>query len=414
MIPSCTIDYPQCPAPRARARRSRRSIDGVRSRFRPAPAGLARDADRASGSGCPHVDHAPAWVSRRLPSPPAFFFSPSRASSRSARRRRRGACTRAFSRARPALPCWRRARCFSRTHASSTACSSSPPSRRVFMRRWGQRWTAVGMFAFMASFGGAYFRPSPTDLPASSWRSSSPAPARAHLVREVLVPDRPLGDLRRALAGVDHRVGRVAALVGEAARLGWTARRERRVRAAHRGVRDALGVVETLLPDEPQRGTPCPAPRRWRSNSSISISRWRACWGQALEPAGNSDDARQHLSVSLRRLRPSPPAPQGGRRPHRSDLTSALARIARGLAPRDGPRRSGRTSRPPCDPSDARLRAGDGGRHVALRRSLVLGGADGVSRLHQRPVARGDTALRGLNRAGGPRSGSRPAWCWRR
>lgn len=269
----------------------------------------------------------------------------------------------------------------------------------VFIRRWGQRWTAVGMFAFMASFGGAYFRPSPTDLP-GILLAILVTGAAAHVVREILLPDRPLGDLRRALAGADHRVGRVAALVGEAARVGWTARRERRVRAAHRGVRDALDVVETLLPDEPQRG---PAPP---GAAPLAIELFdlnlalESVLAEALEPAGDSDEARQHLSISLRRL--------AGLRRRLRKASAALTEADFTSAPASPAASTPATAASIWTDEPTRLAI-----QVTLACALAMAGGMWLSvdrwfwavltafLVFTNVQSRGDTALRGLNRAGG-------------
>ncbi len=171
----------------------------------------------------------------------------------------------------------------------------------VYIRRWGQRWTAVGMFAFMASFAGAYFRPHLSEMPGIALAIVVTGTA-AHLVRDVVVPDRPVGDLKRALSGVDHRVGRVAALIGEGGREGWTDRRRHRVRLAHQGVRDAMGVVEGMLPDEPKRGSATPGATPLAIELFDLNLALESVLGEALAQEGPNETARRHLADSLRRL----------------------------------------------------------------------------------------------------------------
>ncbi len=257
----------------------------------------------------------------------------------------------------------------------------------VYMRRWGQRWTAVGMFAFMASFAGAYFRPTLGDIPGIALAIATTGTA-AHLVREVLVRDRPLGDLRRALAGVDHRVGRVAALIGEGGRNGWSAARRRAVRAA-----------PTERARCARRGRIAPArraaARRRRPGRNAACDRTLRSQPRLGDRAGGSlrTGGGERGGPAASRREPAaacPVAPPAAPRGRRSDGGRSRRRPGAHAHRSHRPRDAGLEGRfaAPRPPGDARLRHRDGGRHVAFRRPLVLGRADGVSRLHQRPVAR--------------------------
>ena len=91
----------------------------------------------------------------------------------------------------------------------------------VLARRWGARWNAVGMFAFMSCFIAAYFRPAPADLGAIAFALALSG-LIADVVRDRLVPDRPAADLRRTLEAVDQRIAAVVSILRRAHRSGWT------------------------------------------------------------------------------------------------------------------------------------------------------------------------------------------------
>lgn len=117
----------------------------------------------------------------------------------------------------------------------------------VLARRWGQRWNAVGMFAFNAYFMAAYFAPTPADLPAIAL-ALLVCVAIAHWVRDRILPDRPADDLRRTLRVVDGRIGRVASKLRSGLRSGWPEGTRDAVVSAEGRVRDGLLIAEGLLP----------------------------------------------------------------------------------------------------------------------------------------------------------------------
>jgi len=75
----------------------------------------------------------------------------------------------------------------------------------VYIRRFGQRWFAIGMMSFMAYFMGDYLAPKPADI---GWIALAVAIALAvtHLICAFLLPNDPERDFRRALTTVDKRI----------------------------------------------------------------------------------------------------------------------------------------------------------------------------------------------------------------
>jgi uncharacterized membrane protein YccC len=73
------------------------------------------------------------------------------------------------------------------------------------VRKYGQRWFAVGMIGFMAYFMGDYLRPLPADI---GWLALAAAVAFAvtHVVTNFILPDDPERDFRRALGTIDQRI----------------------------------------------------------------------------------------------------------------------------------------------------------------------------------------------------------------
>lgn len=75
----------------------------------------------------------------------------------------------------------------------------------VYIRRFGPRWFAVGMVAFLAYFIGDYLKPPPSQI---GWivLGAATALAASQLVSTVLLPDDPERDFRRAVTTIDHRI----------------------------------------------------------------------------------------------------------------------------------------------------------------------------------------------------------------
>ena len=75
----------------------------------------------------------------------------------------------------------------------------------VYARSLGPRPTAVGMISFMAFFMGDYFKPAVADLP---WIAGGAALAFVvtQVVKNLVLPDDPARDFRRALVSLDQRL----------------------------------------------------------------------------------------------------------------------------------------------------------------------------------------------------------------
>ncbi len=114
----------------------------------------------------------------------------------------------------------------------------------VYGRAFGQRWFAIGMFAFMSYFTGAYLRPSLDQLPALVLGAGISA-AIAHLVRTVLLPnDR---DLLRAIASLQQRVDEILHEIAAAAgRPILRAADRRRLHALEERLKEAVLMAESL------------------------------------------------------------------------------------------------------------------------------------------------------------------------
>lgn len=119
----------------------------------------------------------------------------------------------------------------------------------VYIRAFGKRWHAVGMFAFMAYFLSTFLHPELVQLP---WIALAVfvAITAVHLSENYLLPDHPRRDFRRGLATIDHRVDlllreiRAAAVAG-----GWT-RSGRKVAQAHRAsLHEAVLLTAGFIPD---------------------------------------------------------------------------------------------------------------------------------------------------------------------
>ncbi|QOG07996.1 FUSC family protein [Aureimonas sp. OT7] len=125
----------------------------------------------------------------------------------------------------------------------------------VYARRFGLRWQAVGMFTFMCFVIAAYLHPQPTDLPgiAVSLVLSS---VIAHLIRNFLLPDRPAEDFQRGLEAVDEIVGRLAGRIRRAARNGWSPASRREALDMERRAKDAILICEGYLPVQAEADDP--------------------------------------------------------------------------------------------------------------------------------------------------------------
>ncbi|MDX0425734.1 FUSC family protein [Sinorhizobium medicae] len=135
----------------------------------------------------------------------------------------------------------------------------------VYGRAFGQRWFAVGMFAFMSYFTGAYLRPSLDQLPALVLGAGISA-AVAHLVRTVLLPDDRYRDLLRAIASVQQRVDDILLGIVAAARKSRIADR-RRLHALEERLKESVLMAESFIPMDSSR----PAPEPGAASADLAI-----------------------------------------------------------------------------------------------------------------------------------------------
>lgn len=119
----------------------------------------------------------------------------------------------------------------------------------VYARRYGPRGHAAGMFAFMCYFSGAYLHPGVADLPAIA-AAIVLSGVIAHLIRNLVLPERRAGDFRRTLGAIGNHLSRLAAMVDAGAAQGWTGEKRREALRQQEKVGDAILTAEGLLPQE--------------------------------------------------------------------------------------------------------------------------------------------------------------------
>lgn len=128
----------------------------------------------------------------------------------------------------------------------------------VYGRSFGPRWFAVGMFAFMSYFIGAYLRPTADQLPALFLGAAVSATV-AHLVRTVLLPDNRYRDLMRATASVQQRVDQMLEELVEVARKPMLLETDRtRLHRREERLKEAVLMAESFIPTENRRPEPVP------------------------------------------------------------------------------------------------------------------------------------------------------------
>ncbi|MGH6805270.1 MAG: hypothetical protein ACREEJ_00210 [Ensifer adhaerens] len=126
----------------------------------------------------------------------------------------------------------------------------------VYCRSFGPRWFAVGMFAFMSYFIGAYLRPTIDQLPALFFGAAVSATV-AHLVRTVLLPDNRYRDLLRAAASVQQRVDQMLEELVDVARKPALLEKDRtRLHRTEERLKEAVLMAESFIPTENRRPEP--------------------------------------------------------------------------------------------------------------------------------------------------------------
>lgn len=118
----------------------------------------------------------------------------------------------------------------------------------VYVRKFGQRWFAVGMITFMSYFMGDYLRARPADI---GWLALAAALALAvtHFVATVVLHDDAERDFRRALVTIDRRINLILRYLLDPDRHGGPAAIDRRPVQKHLArLRDTVLMAEGFIP----------------------------------------------------------------------------------------------------------------------------------------------------------------------
>jgi hypothetical protein len=117
----------------------------------------------------------------------------------------------------------------------------------VYIRRFGPRWFAVGMLAFMAYFMGDYLHPKAADL---GWIALAAvlALATTHLVTTLLLRDDPERDFRRAIATVNRRIDLILGKLQDHAGEGIAESDRKSLRQDVADLREAVLMAEGFIP----------------------------------------------------------------------------------------------------------------------------------------------------------------------
>ena len=118
----------------------------------------------------------------------------------------------------------------------------------VYIQRFGPRWFAIGMVAFLAYFIGDYLKAAPSQV---GWIGFGAAVALAasHLVSTVLLPADPERDFRRAMTTIDHRINLILRQLLRMAAAPDPARKSVRTLHGHvHALRDIVLMAEGFIP----------------------------------------------------------------------------------------------------------------------------------------------------------------------
>ncbi|RFC63361.1 hypothetical protein DYI37_09950 [Fulvimarina endophytica] len=116
----------------------------------------------------------------------------------------------------------------------------------VFIRRFGVRWNAVGMYAFMCSFIAGYLKPEVADLGGIAVAIVISGVV-AHFLRNTILPERRSKDFEIAIIAVGSRARALSRVLAQAAGAGPNTSREPLI-AAENDLRDAILVADGDLP----------------------------------------------------------------------------------------------------------------------------------------------------------------------
>lgn len=117
-----------------------------------------------------------------------------------------------------------------------------------YARAFGPRGFALGMFAFMSYFIGAYLHPPLSEIPAAAL-GAMVAVLVAQAMRVLVLPDDWRRDLARSLVSVDHRIDGILKDIAVAAGEGELgSKRRRRIMQSVGGLKNAVLMAESFLP----------------------------------------------------------------------------------------------------------------------------------------------------------------------
>lgn len=123
-------------------------------------------------------------------------------------------------------------------------------------RVFGPRGFAVGMFAFISYFIGAYLRPTFSELPLAALGPLF-AVAFGHLIRKYLLVDDWRRDLVKTLRAIQHRVSDILLRLSQLSRNGSLTDRDRlELRQMEEQLKDVVLMAEGLLPRNPDGSMP--------------------------------------------------------------------------------------------------------------------------------------------------------------
>jgi len=118
----------------------------------------------------------------------------------------------------------------------------------VYIRRYGVRWSAVGMIGFMSYFLGDYLRPSPQEI---GWLALAAALGLLanHIVTSIFLRDDPERDFRRALTTIDRRINLILRQLIEAVRHTTPTEEDRKLLRDHQArLRGTVLMAEGFIP----------------------------------------------------------------------------------------------------------------------------------------------------------------------
>jgi uncharacterized membrane protein YccC len=134
----------------------------------------------------------------------------------------------------------------------------------IFAASWGRalgvRWNAVGMFAFMSYFMGAYFQPKLSEIPLVAF-GSVVSVIVAHGVRVLLLPDDWRRDLLRGLESVRGRVNQILVELAAAVADGRLSDGERKaLTLSEERLKEAVLMAESFVPKPPDNAPGADSP----------------------------------------------------------------------------------------------------------------------------------------------------------